>query len=339
LIAVSKSDEPLLCFIHVPKTAGTAVRSILKSNYPGELNARPLTNVFKGGGGISPKGLEPLRQKPHALELDRVRALHGHYPLGIREYLERALPHRRVRCFTFLRDPVERSISHYFQVLEVAPMRDPDHLRAGLMPLPRDTTFDGAVEAGYLHDNVQTRMLSGDAEPFGEVTEETLERAKSNVETLALVGISERMDESLVLAKQRLGFRNIMYDSWRRVNASRPRGSDVPEQLRSAARRYNDYDLELYRFARERFGQAPERERLEFHVELAALRAAVAGDGTEVNQPVPPSIFAGGQREWRLLVELRAELLRLEAARAARNARLASSPERPGQVAAGGEHA
>jgi hypothetical protein len=194
-------------------------------------------------------------------------------------------------------------------------------------------TFEGAIEAGYLHDNLQTRMLCGLPEPFGEVTDEMLERAKENVrDRLAVAGITERMDESLVLAKQRLGFRNIFFLSGR-VNTRRPRGSAVPQELRSAAERHNRYDIELYGFARELFDDAPERRELAFHVELAALQAAKSEDPDRAPVPAPPPMFTGEERAWRLLVQMRTRilLLRREASRRARRARSSTLPPNKSQ--------
>jgi hypothetical protein len=314
-------------FIHVPKTAGTTVRSVIRTSEPGERNRRPGPNVFKGGGGADPTTLEKLRDEPHALNLDEVRVLLGHQPFGISEHLERAFPDREFRYFTFLRDPVERSISHYFEVLR-QPRRVFDDGEPGeeLAPLPPSTTFHDAVEAGYLHDNLHTRMLSG-VEPFGLVTDDMLERAKRNLrDRFALVGLTERLDESLVLVKQRLGFRSILVAS-QRVNASRPRGSEVPAELRRAAERHNRYDIELYRFARKLFECVPERDQLEFQVELAALRAAqVDGDP----RPPAPAQFHGGEREWRMLLDARAALLRLERARKQRQPGAAIAERPPG---------
>ena len=52
----------------------------------------------------------------------------------------------------------------------------------------------------------------GCAEPFGEVTDEMLEQAKHNLrDDIVYFGLTERFDESLVLAKRRLGFRSILY--------------------------------------------------------------------------------------------------------------------------------
>src|SRR5262245_11315301 len=258
----TRSGPPLLVFVHIPKTAGTTLRTVLSMNEPGA-RSRALGNVFKGGGGISKTPIARLRDGKGP-DLTNVRLLRGHVPLGIREYLPRYLPQdRELRCFTFLREPVDRILSHYFAIRGAG-------RGYGLPPLTAAATLDDALEGGYLHDNLQTRMLSGLPEPFGEVDGEMLKQAKHNLrEGLAFVGLTERFDESLVLAKQRLGLRTILHDSNSRVNTSRPRGDEVPADLRRAAERYNRYDIRLYRYAQKLFDSAPERQESEFQVEAA----------------------------------------------------------------------
>jgi hypothetical protein len=108
---------PLLAFVHIPKTAGTTLRAILNMNEPGP-RTRALGNVFKGGGGLSKELIERLRDGKRPLDLREARILIGHFPLGIREYLPRYVPKdRELRYFTFLREPVDRTLSHYYQVV------------------------------------------------------------------------------------------------------------------------------------------------------------------------------------------------------------------------------
>jgi hypothetical protein len=287
---------------------------------------RPLGNVFQGGGGLN---LEPLQRLQRARgpvsrwsrELAAAGVLTGHVPLGIRDYLPRRVVRSEPRYLTMLRDPVDRTLSHYFHV------RDKRVGEKGpLPPLPPEPTMDDMLELGYLHDNVQTRMLSGVSEPFGDVTDAMLEGAKRSLgEELAFFGITERFDESLVLAKQRLGLLAILGDADARVNANRPRGDDVPQALVHAAERCNRYDIELYRFAWELFDGLPEREGLEFQVELAALRSA-RGEG---------NIELGGGEEWRMLLEARTMLLRGDWERA--RSRASRSPTTAQEKALAGE--
>src|SRR3954447_9823437 len=307
--AVSRRGR-LLVFVHVPKTAGTTLREILNMAEP-VARSRALGNVFKGGGGVDKGAISRLRN-PDGLDLTGVGLVRGHVPLGIREYLPQHLPKQRnLDCFTFLRDPTDRTLSHYFQIRENGARRGTP-TKLSLARLPADPTLDDMLEAGYVHDNLHTRMLSGDPEPFGKVTDEMLERAKENLrEELVFFGLTERFDESLVLAKRRLGFRAILYRSEARVNDNRPRGDTVPDELAQAAERCNLYDIELYRYATELFEKAPELDELEFQVDLEALRAARAEGEITLDRPVPAG-FGGDQEAWRMVLEARATSHRLE---------------------------
>jgi hypothetical protein len=294
----------MLVFVHIPKTAGSTLRTVLGMNEPGP-RSRALGNVFKGGGGISKALVERLRDG-NGPDLRGVRLVRGHFPLGIREYLPAHLPKdRELRCFSFLREPADRTLSHFFAIRAAG-------RGYGLPPLPDSATLEDALAGGYLHDNLQTRMLSGQPEPFGEVDDEMLEQAKRNLsDGLAFFGLTERFDESLVLAGQRLGLRTILYRTSGRVNAARPRGKEVPAELLEAARDCNRYDIELYRHAVELFDQAPERDQLDFQIELAALRTALA-DSADPPQPAPPE-FDGGDLAWGIVLDARVGLLRKQA--------------------------
>jgi hypothetical protein len=298
-----RSRGSLLVFIHIPKTAGSTLRTVLSMNEPGG-RSRALGNVFKGGGGLS-RGVMERMSKGQGPNLRGVGLVRGHFPLGIREYLPLYMPRgREIRCFTFLREPTERTLSHYFAVRE----------RGGgyqLPPLPADATVEDALERGHIHDNVQTRMLSGLAEPFGEVTDEMLEQAKRNLQDLTYFGLTERFDESLALAKRRLGFRSILYRSSGRVNKTRARGDDVPAKARRAAEACNRYDIELYDYAEQLFESAPERGELDFEVDVAALRAARDADQVEPESPIPAG-FGGDEGAWRMLLEERIRVQNLE---------------------------
>ncbi len=117
-------------------------------NEPGP-RSRALSNVFKGGGGIDRAVVTRLR-KGEGPELGGVGIIRGHFPLGIREYLPNYLPKRReLRCLTFLRDPVERILSHYYAIRDRREGED-EPGRYAESPLPPDPTLDDALAAGYV---------------------------------------------------------------------------------------------------------------------------------------------------------------------------------------------
>jgi hypothetical protein len=231
----------------------------------------------------------------------------------VRSYLP---PGREVLPFTFLREPVDRTISHYFQIREssrseLAAGAETDRVSStGLEPLAEGATIDDAAASGHLIDNLQTRMLSDDPEPFGEVTEPMLEQAKRNIEDPCFMfGLADRFDESLVLARRRLGLSVVVAPARGRVSTSRPRGEGVPDDHRAAAERLNVHDVALYRHATQLFDSAPEVNDIEFHAEVAALRTV--RDEEEV-EPDAPSPFDGGLEEWRMQLAASVSLLRAE---------------------------
>jgi hypothetical protein len=307
-----RQGTPLLLFVHIPKTAGTTVTKILNLNEPGS-RSRALGNVFKGSGGINPE-VRFRHLETNVPGWDDLRVVTGHIPFGMRDRFPKG---REVQGFTFLREPADRTLSHYFGIRKRRRGSDKPG-RYTSSALPAEPTLEDMLELGYIHDNLHTRMLSGAPEPFGEVTEQMLEDAKRNLgEEFVFFGITERFDESLVLAKRRLGLKSILYrssgssSSAGRVNASRPRGAEVPPDLMQAAERCNRYDIELYRYAQDLFDAAPERDELEFRVELAALGAARDDSGADVRGPTPTD-FGGDDEAWKMLVLEKVSLLQHE---------------------------
>jgi hypothetical protein len=174
--------------------------------------------------------------------------------------------------------------------------------KEGLPPLPAGTTFEEAAEAGYLYDNLQTRMLSD--HPFGEVTDSTLAEAKTNLEESFLeFGLVERFDESLIRLQRALGLTSIIYVR-QRVDSVQ---HEIPKRLAQAAAEHNQYDIKLYRTATQLLEQRLDESDLQFSIDLAALRKAQGGD-----PPPPPDEKAlnSPRTLWDVAVEKQAELLR-----------------------------
>jgi hypothetical protein len=286
-------------FIHVPKTAGSTFAAVLRENFPNGVHN--IGNAFMGSGGFDSRTLRRLGDAP-ALRTRGIQVLAGHLPFSVRGQLA-----PDTRYITFLRDPVERTLSQYYGLLK------PNRRR----PLPGDGSLEAVLSDGeVIYDNLQTRMLSDVAEPVADVDDSVLEQAKQNLRSrFTGFGLAERFDESLVLFKRLLGLRTIVYVQQR--VSTRPRGSEVPEESVRIAEHFNRYDIELYRWAQETFGQAVAGEGIDFAADVAALQVARSGDLS----PAPPE---AGDRDalWELLVSARSELLveRRDIARSARAA-------------------
>jgi hypothetical protein len=315
---VPPPTEPRVVFVHIPKTAGTTLHGIMRAN--ASCSAR-LGNVFKGGGG---RVLEPNYDRMVAKMRDvnrDARFFWGHTPFAIATFIPAEW---ETNFVTFLRDPVERAISQYYGM--VARLAggdprgdDPDEHDLVRREAPRpgitrgrfsvDVPYDVALaHPAYVSDNLHTRMLSGLPRPFGEVTDEMLDRAIENLGRFRCVGITERFDESLVLLKRRLGYEKILFRV-ERVNGSRPRGPSVPDALRRAAEEANTFDRELYRQAVAKFVSAPELTDIDARIDLAALRSAAVGSAGSL--PDAPPELGMDESAWAALLAQRRAWLRV----------------------------
>jgi Sulfotransferase family. len=249
-LADSQRDpDCLIAFLHVPKTAGTTLNSILSREYaPDEC----YEIMMRGMAWIPPRAAilrRPLISLSKVFRLRtavrtrrELRLVHGHFDLSIAKHLP-----GDTRFFTLLRDPVERAISHYYHYRRRAIDR--------LHPLAmRSTLKEWVGGCGIVEmDNGQTRRLAGEMNlPFGRVTPAMLERAISRLARFAVVGVTERFDESLILLRRAFGWR-VRPASAQNVGENRPPRVDVSEEALEAIERCNRFDRELYRFASDLF--------------------------------------------------------------------------------------
>jgi hypothetical protein len=266
--------EPLVVFIHIPKTAGTTFGSVLRATYPpGEVLS--LGNIFKGAGGFDARRAARLPQS--IKDLRRAAVLGGHVPFGIRRYLP-----DETRYITLLREPIERTLSQYYSMLGFSSKWKSN-------PLPKGAALEDVLaQRDVIFDNLQTRMLSDELDPAATVTDEMLEQAKRNLgEVFLAFGLSERFDESVVLIMRRLGLAQATYV--RQRVSDRPRGNEVPPDVKRSAERANRFDIELHRWAAERFDRIIADQDTGFEVALAShrletIRGLLEGTGTIVRE-------------------------------------------------------
>lgn len=274
-------QDRLLVFVHIPKTGGTTVVSVLAHQYPAEATHTIMMRGMSWTGPkhalwpnflISPSKIRRLKsalKDPHA-----VRALHGHFDLSLR----RLLP-SNARLVTLLRDPVERAISHYCHYRRLS--TDPAHELAARSSLTNWVCRSGLVEM----DNGQTRRLAGELKlPIGAVSSRTLDKAKANLaQEFSVVGLTERFEEFQVLLHREFDWTYCRYPA-RNVGANRLRQSQLDAGALEIIRERNRFDLELYRFACGLFERAV--GKLDLARELSLLRRAPAfGEPAHAESP------------------------------------------------------
>jgi hypothetical protein len=290
--AAPRSDDAAVIFLHIPKTAGSTLHAIIERQYPADV-------IYNTDGVRNREAAERFRGIPEA-DRAKIRMLKGHMGFfGWHEYLPGPAVY-----ITFLRDPVERVISHYYYVLH-----SPTH------PAHRRTVAARLSLKEYLRtemtkevDNQQTRILSARPADFGGCCRLHLEAAQDHIARhFALVGLTERFDESLVLLRRLFGWGTIYYGR-RRVTPGRPRKEDVDPDTIALIRAYNALDLELYRIAEGLFESALREAGPSFAREVSSFR--------RWNAPVSAvssSLFGGAERLKQATSAIRRTLARSRA--------------------------
>ena len=213
-------SEPLIAFVHIPKTAGGTVTSMFAGTF-----SRP---AVKGAGNYlrSPDKTRTTVSRPRVA---RARVTVGPIPYGL---LRGTIP-PQTRYLTFLREPVDRLLSHYHRHVhrpDISPEDRRDLERRGK---PTAASIEEALEMGLPQlSNVATRLLCSDPAPPADLPDSALEEAKSNLTRFAFVGIQERFDESIVLLQRTLAL-DLVPSADRHVSVERPAVDEIPDERRA----------------------------------------------------------------------------------------------------------
>jgi hypothetical protein len=248
----SLQSQPLIIFLHLPKTAGSTLARIIERQY----TASSILPLYGSSLG------EELAAIPQQ-GMDRLRILTGHLYFGVHSFSSRPSTY-----ITVLRDPVDRVISHYYFV-----RRDPSNY---LYDSARKMSLREFVESSNQQEpnNDQTRLLAGkcDTSSFGICTDDMLNMAKRNLaEYFAVVGITEEFDRSLILMKRILGWRTPFYTK-QNVSQHRLRKGDIPLETLRVIQDYNKLDIDLYRYAKELFDKQIRSQSRSFEGELQRFK-------------------------------------------------------------------
>lgn len=230
-------ENDLFIFVHIPKTAGSTFKYTLARQFPDQ-----------GMPKIGPDYQASINhiRTLSAEEKTRVSCISGHVPYGIHRYFER----RKPRYVSFVRDPVNRTLSEYFFLMK----------RPQLLPLIGLTPDAKLTPEAFLEQQVamgmqdfQTRVLTGYDNLVESVLPPYRPMAITNVDELLcgiersfdLIGTVERFDESLLLMRDRFGWRNTCYVS-KHVGRPNSRRQELKQALGEQIRRLNPLDCRLH---------------------------------------------------------------------------------------------
>jgi hypothetical protein len=219
----------VIYFVHIPKTAGTSLRSLFAADFPPEAFAF----IYLPPNGISFKELCDL---PSARK-DKVRIVYGHYPFGADKKFGK--PGKYV---TFFRETSARLVSNYLH-----------HVRSGL-------TAKQSIGEYFVRnkpkdmDNYAVRLLSGVDHNvnFMNMTAQHLDIAKQNLTIhFDVFGLFEEMSESINRFRTVLGLMSTPI-SFKNTRPKHQNTEISADELRIVVAA-NDLDVRLYEFAKERF--------------------------------------------------------------------------------------
>lgn len=229
---------PGFFFLHIMKTAGGTFTWDIRANFDD-------TQVYpdRRADGADPDKYLATTSVDYLLGLsaDRHRSISvytGHFPFVVTELLDRELT-----TLTVLRDPVERTISHLRHRRDRVP---------GYRDQPLEAIYEDPVFFRCNLQNHQAKMFAFTPNDRPrtyldelDVDDARLERAKANLGSVDLVGLTEEFGRFRHEVAARLGWST---GRAKPVHVSDDQ-SDVARALRKRIAADNEADLELYRFA------------------------------------------------------------------------------------------
>jgi len=247
-------DRLKIVFVHLPKTGGKTFRQICKRQFKNCKQLR-IMNIY---------ALEYLT-KLSLEERATFDFIHGHFPLSFLPEMP-----KRFRYFTWLRDPVNRTISLYnywkhskrtFKAPGAATVHKQNMTFEDFI-----TTNDDEIKYWqYPYLNYLGLGIKNTGNPV-EIMERGIEQAARVLLThFDFVGITERYDEGLEYLQKTFGFRTDhtiqnVTPAWAKAKTG------VTDEQRDRLREWLKPEYIIYEFAKkifeERIDRGPERRRI-----------------------------------------------------------------------------
>jgi len=233
----------MIFFIHIPKTGGSTLSSIILKNF---LSAE----VYHTDNGLATKVIKEVSSLPQYRK-NNLKLVWGHMQFGVHQ----AFPAEPdIKYFTFLRNPIDRIVSHYYYVKS-----NPDHYLYKKMQKD-NMSIEDYVSSGISAElsNGQVRLLASEKysdlliHKYGSNNTEALENAINNIEKYSiLIGIQEYFDESLRWISESFKWTNVEYS---KKNVGQYKSlTELPEKTISIIKEFNQLDIKLYNYALEHF--------------------------------------------------------------------------------------
>ncbi|MEK4504276.1 hypothetical protein [Bacillus sp. FSL R12-0069] len=223
------TNKELILFLHIAKTGGTTLRTILDKQYD-----KHSLSVYPSKQDIylntKEKTINTLKR-----HINFVKSISGHFDFEMwydefKEPLLKLIPTtRKITYITLLRKPSDRIFSQFH------------HYKRNNW-IDSQIDFKQFIEEKMYTLNYQTTCISGKGIP-------NLTKAKINIlNSFSLVGITERFSESLFLMNNIFKWKNIKYVKKNKYVSPCLRNT-IPIETIKLLEQDNHLDMELYKFA------------------------------------------------------------------------------------------
>ncbi len=254
----STKNQQAVIFLHMPKTAGSTLNSIVERQYRS-------VEILSIDSRRVVESMEEFKLLPNQ-QLEKIKLLKGHMYFGLHEYLP--MPSTYI---TILREPIDRVISTYYYI-----RREKNHKHYELANQAKDLKDYLFKDQGKQLNNGQTRLLAGmdslEVE-FGNCSNEMLEAAKNNLRKyFSVLGTTAKFDETLILLKQKLGWNLPLYAK-KNVTNKRPKKEQITQDTLDAIVDLNQLDIELYKYAEVILQELIEQQPSSFFKEVERFKS------------------------------------------------------------------
>jgi len=234
-----------LYFLHIHKTAGSSLREYLLDKFARDEACRLPWEL-------------PAVLERSASELAAYRAIAGHYGYFLEGIIGKPLVY-----VTMLRDPVERTISAFYdqrwredlwlhQHIKDMTLDDYVFDRIGAREVMNFQTCSLAFDDVDRHYHGLGDLWRDEGRTWATLGDRSLlELAKSRLERFAFVGLQDRFEESLRLLAYTFGWP--LPDRTPRANVRRNVREELSERTLARIHELTALDQELYDFAKQRF--------------------------------------------------------------------------------------
>lgn len=227
----------MIFFLHIPKTAGTSLTTVLKIQYKKH-------EIYQWDNIKFHEKESEFKSLPkNHIDKIQAKALKGHYHFGLHEYVQGT--HQYV---TFVRQPNKRLLSHLIQFLRMPNSHVAKDIKNG-------STVADILNSYPFFRNAQVKWISGIPYNIQASDENRFEMAIENIEKYFLfVGLTERFDESLLVIKNLLNWKYPPFYTSLNVSKTHEKHQLVLSQKeQELINDLNFYDDKLYKFCEEKF--------------------------------------------------------------------------------------